>query len=43
MPKTIKPPSYRLYKRAGQAAVTLDGRDFYLGRHGTKVSLDAYD
>lgn len=42
MPKTTKPPAYRLYKRTGQAVVTLNGRDHYLGRHGTKASRDAY-
>ena len=43
MPRTTKPPAYRLYKRTGQAIVTLGGRDYYLGVHGTKVSRDAYD
>lgn len=43
MPKTTKPPAYRLYKRTGQAVVTLDGRDHYLGPHGTKASRYAYD
>ena len=43
MPRTAKPPAYRLYKRTGQAVVTLDGRDHYLGAHGTKASRSAYD
>jgi len=43
MPKTTRPPAYRLYKRTGQAVVTLNGRTHYLGPHGTKVSRDAYD
>ena len=43
MPRTTKPPAYRLYKRTGQAVVTLGGRDYYLGPHGTKVSRDEYD
>ncbi len=43
MPKTTKPPAYRLYKRTGQAVVTLGGRDYYLGPHGTKTSRGAYD
>lgn len=37
------PPSYRLHKPTGQAVVTLNGRDHYLGRHGTRESKDAYD
>ena len=36
-------PSYRLHKATGQAVVTLDGRDFYLGKHGTAESREAYD
>jgi integrase len=36
-------PAYRLHKGSGQAVVTLDGRDIYLGVHGTKTSRDEYD
>src|SRR5271157_363513 len=36
-------PSYRLHKPTGQAVVTLNGKDYYLGRHGTQMSKDAYD
>ncbi len=36
-------PSYRLHKPTGQAVVTLNGKDFYLGLHGTKQSRAAYD
>ncbi len=43
MPRTTKPPAYRLYRRTGQAVVTLNGQDYYLGAHGTKASRDAYD
>ncbi len=43
MPRTTKPPAYRLYKRTGQAVVTLNGRDRYLGPHGTKTSRAEYD
>ncbi|UCC31053.1 MAG: site-specific integrase [Phycisphaerales bacterium] len=43
MPKTIKPPSYRRHRASGQAVVTLNGRDHYLGTYGTKTSRDAYD
>src|SRR5687767_11461572 len=37
-----KPPSYRLHKPTGQAVVTLNGKDFYLGKHGTAESKAAY-
>ena len=37
------PPKYRKHKRSGQAIVTLDGKDFYLGPHGTKASKSNYD
>lgn len=43
MPRTTKPPAYRLYKRTGQAVVTLNGHDHYLGKHGTITSRNAYD
>ncbi len=36
-------PKYRKHKASGQAIVTLDGRDFYLGPHGTKASLRTPD
>jgi hypothetical protein len=36
-------PSYRKHRPSGQAVVTLCGRDFYLGPHGTKASKLAYD
>ncbi len=36
-------PSYRLHKPTGQAVVTLDARDIYLGRHGSNESRSAYD
>lgn len=42
MPKTTKPPSYRLYKRAGQAVVTIGGRDYYLGPYGTMANGQAH-
>ncbi|MCX5660269.1 MAG: tyrosine-type recombinase/integrase [Planctomycetota bacterium] len=38
-----KIPSYRLHKRSGQAVVTLGGRDFYLGTHGSPESRRHYD
>ncbi len=36
-------PSYRRHKPTGQAVVTLNGRDIYLGKHGTAASRGAYD
>jgi len=40
---TSRTPSYRLHKPTGQAVVTLDGRDFYLGRHDSPESRAEYD
>ena len=39
----IKAPSYRLHRPSGQAVVTIDGRDLYLGRHDTPASRAEYD
>lgn len=36
-------PRYRKHRASGQAIVTLSGKDFYLGPHGTKVSHQEYD
>src|SRR3954453_21881814 len=36
-------PTYRLHKPTGQAVVTLGGKDFYLGKHGTPASRAEYD
>jgi hypothetical protein len=36
-------PKYRKHKQSGQAIVTLSGRDFLLGPHGTKTSHIEYD
>ena len=36
-------PAYRRHAASGQAVVTLDGRDHYLGTHGTKASKLEYD
>lgn len=36
-------PSYRLHKSSGRAIVTIDGRDHYLGVHGTPESRAEYD
>ena len=35
-------PSYRLHKASGQAVVTLNGRDFYLGRYNSPESRTEY-
>ncbi len=44
MPKLVNSlPSYRRHKTSGQAVVTLNGKDHYLGPHGTKVSRGQYD
>lgn len=32
-------PSYRLHKASGQAVVTLDGRDHYLGVHDSAADV----
>jgi integrase len=39
----VSTPSYRRHKPSGQAVVTIEGRDFYLGRYGTKQSRREYD
>lgn len=36
-------PKYRHHRPSGQAVVTLNGRDFYLGVHGTRTSRQEYD
>jgi hypothetical protein len=36
-------PSYRKHKASGQAFVEINGRQFYLGPHGTKASTIEYD
>ncbi len=40
---TARIPSYRLHKSSGRAVVTIDGRDIFLGRHGTPESRRKYD
>jgi integrase len=35
-------PAYRLHKRSGQAVVTIDGRDIYLGKYRSEASREAY-
>jgi hypothetical protein len=36
-------PKYRKHKASGQAVVTLNGRDHYLGPQGSKASKREYD
>ncbi len=36
-------PKYRVHKGSGQAVVTLNGRDHYLGVHGTRESRAEYN
>src|SRR5687768_4156937 len=44
MPRLVEAlPKYRKHKASGQAVVTLNGRDHYLGPHGTKASKTKYD
>lgn len=43
MPKTLRVPSYRLHKPTGQAVVTLNGKDHYLGKWNTKPSKAEYN
>src|SRR5689334_22749885 len=40
---SVRTPSYRLHKPSGQAVVTICGRDFYLGSHGSPASHAEYD
>jgi integrase len=40
--KPRKPPAYRLHKPTGQAVVRIDGRNHYLGKHGTEASQEKY-
>ncbi|MCA9175891.1 MAG: hypothetical protein KDB14_15505 [Planctomycetales bacterium] len=35
-------PSYRLHKPTGRGVVRLNGRDIYLGEHGTPESKERY-
>ena len=40
---THRTPSLRHHKPSGQAVVTLDSRDIYLGRFGSPESRAEYD
>lgn len=39
----LRTPSYRLHKPSGQAVVTIEGRDFYLGKFGSPESRSECD
>lgn len=41
--RTDSVPKYRKHKGTGQAVVTINGRDYYLGPHGTSASHLEYD
>jgi integrase len=41
--RPYRTPSYRLHKPSGRAVVTIDGRDYYLGVHGSNESWAEYD
>ena len=44
MPKLTRSyPAYTKHRASGQAVVTLDGRDVYLGPHGSRASRAEYD
>jgi hypothetical protein len=39
----FRQPAYALHKATGQARVTIDRRDIYLGPHGSPASYDRYN
>ena len=44
MPRLInRNPAYRKHRASGQAIVTIDGQDIYLGPFGTQASRNEYD
>jgi len=44
MPRLLQRlPAYCLHKHSGQAVVTLNGFDHYLGAHGSEESRRQYD
>jgi integrase len=42
-PRSPRTPSYRRHKPTGQAVVTLNGRDIYLGKWNSRASRAEYD
>ena len=43
MPKLNGHPTYRKHKASGQAIVKIEGQAIYLGPHGSKASIKAFD
>ncbi len=44
MPRLVRSfPAYQLHRASGQAVVTLNGRDCYLGPHNSNASRVEYD
>jgi hypothetical protein len=43
MPRTLRISTYRCHKPTGQAVVTLNGKDHYLGKWNTKTSKAEYN
>lgn len=39
----VSTPKYRKHRPTGQAVVSIAGKDYYLGPHGTKASRIEYD
>jgi hypothetical protein len=42
VPRKVSIPAYRLHRGSGQAVVRIDGRDQYLGVHGSTESKERY-
>ena len=40
--RSTSAPSYRLHKATGQARVTINGKTYYLGKHGSEESQQKY-
>ena len=43
MAKNRRIPAYQHHKATGQARVRINGKDHWLGKHGTPESHDRYD
>jgi hypothetical protein len=43
MPRAIRKPSNCLHKAAGQTRVRIDGKDVYLGEHGSPASRNRFE
>jgi len=42
MPRTNRPPAYRLHKARNAAVVTITGKNHYLGPYGSPESYERY-